>query len=54
MHISPAPECLVPCPEKATEIIKLVNNTDMLLCKEHYKAFNIDDKNQYLNQEELL
>jgi hypothetical protein len=40
MHISPAPECLVPCPEEATEILTLGNHTDMFLCKEHYKSFN--------------
>jgi hypothetical protein len=40
MYISPAPECLVPCPEEATEILTLGKHTDTFLCKEHYKAFN--------------
>jgi hypothetical protein len=46
MHISPAPECLVSCPEEATEILTLGNHTDMFLCKEHYKSFNTSNKQE--------
>jgi len=40
MHISPAPECLVPCPEKATETVKLGDGMVMNLCKNHYNDLN--------------
>jgi hypothetical protein len=40
IHISPAPECLVPCPEEATEILPLGNGMRMYLCKNHYKSMN--------------
>jgi hypothetical protein len=40
MHISPAPECLTPCPEKATETVELGDGMVMNLCKKHYNDFN--------------
>lgn len=40
MHISPAPECLVPCPEEATEIVELGEGMVMNLCKKHYDDLN--------------
>ena len=40
MHISPAPECLVPCPEKATEVVPLGQGMSMFLCKKHYQDMN--------------
>lgn len=41
MHISPAPECLVPCPEEATKTFYLDGGTRiMYLCKNHYDSIN--------------
>lgn len=40
IHISPAPECLVPCSEEATEILPLGDGVRMHLCKNHYEAMN--------------
>jgi hypothetical protein len=40
MHISPAPECLVPCPEYATETLYLDGTRMMHLCKDHYESMN--------------
>lgn len=40
MHISPAPECLVACPEEATEILPLGDGVRMHLCKNHYESMN--------------
>lgn len=40
MHVSPAPECLVPCSEEATEILPLGDGIRMHLCKNHYQSIN--------------
>ncbi len=40
MHISPAPECLVPCPEDATETLYLDGVRIMYICKNHYESMN--------------
>jgi hypothetical protein len=41
MHISPAPECLVPCPEDATKTLYLDGGVRMMyLCKNHYDSIN--------------
>ena len=41
IHISPAPECLVPCPEDATETLYLDGDIRiMYLCKKHYEDMN--------------
>lgn len=40
MHISPAPECLVPCSEEATETVWLGEGMAMNLCKKHYNSIN--------------
>lgn len=41
IHISPAPECLVPCPEQATHTLYLGGGTRfMYLCENHYKSMN--------------
>lgn len=40
MHVSPAPECLIPCPEEATETLPLGKGLRMHLCKNHYKSMN--------------
>jgi len=40
MHVSPAPECLVPCSEEATEILTLGEGVRMHLCKNHYESMS--------------
>jgi hypothetical protein len=46
IHISPAPECLVPCPEDATETLYLDGGVRiMYLCKNHYESMNHTIKN---------